>query len=121
MNKLADRLVKIRKESGLNQTSFSLIMGVSRKTQWLYERGERAPDSNYLERLSENGYDAFYVLLGKSIDEVKEEGGLYESLSQDERSIVESLRALPAEDLKAFKKQTAIYSEYYRNKKEGES
>lgn len=49
----------------LSQRAFGEHGGVTEKTQVLYEKGERAPDANYLVRVSKAGVDVLYVLTGE--------------------------------------------------------
>jgi transcriptional regulator with XRE-family HTH domain len=60
-----DRLKEERAKVGLSQTAFGEVGGVTKKTQMLYESGERAPDLKYLQRLADIGVDIQYVVTGK--------------------------------------------------------
>lgn len=40
-------------------------MNISKRTQASYEAGETKPTFDYLLRLHESGFDAFYVLTGE--------------------------------------------------------
>ncbi|MFC5474919.1 hypothetical protein [Paraherbaspirillum soli] len=48
----------------MNQTDFSAIGGVTKKTQLLYESGERFPSADYLEALFKSGVDIQFVITG---------------------------------------------------------
>lgn len=61
---IAERLKQERLKTGYNQTRFGAIGGVTKKTQMLYESGERMPDAVYLRAVAGVGVDVQYVLLG---------------------------------------------------------
>lgn len=48
----------------MSQPTFAEIGGVTKKTQMLYENGERVPDAEYLAALAQAGLDVLYVLTG---------------------------------------------------------
>lgn len=60
-----ERLREERVKLGLNQSAFGTLAGVTKKTQMLYESGERAPDALYLTAIEEAGADVLYILSGK--------------------------------------------------------
>lgn len=60
-----DRLREERSRLGISQTAFGEIAGVTKKTQSLYESGERAPDARYLEKVATVGVDVQYVITGE--------------------------------------------------------
>lgn len=65
---IGNRIKEERTKNDLTQEEFGKIGGVSTKTQGFYERGERHPDAEYLERVSEV-VDVSYVVTGKrSVD-----------------------------------------------------
>ena len=64
MDSFNERLRALRKGLGLNQDEFAAIGGVMRKAQMNYERGERAPDSEYLQALSDYGVDVLFLFTG---------------------------------------------------------
>ena len=61
---IGDRLREERVRLGLTQPAIGEIGGVTKKTQMLYEGGERAPDANYLSAIAAHGADVRYVLTG---------------------------------------------------------
>ncbi len=61
---LANRLAEERKRVGKSQAEFSSACGFGRTSQHLYERGERSPDTDYLEAAAALGVDVLYVLTG---------------------------------------------------------
>lgn len=48
----------------MNQTKFGEIGGVTKKTQMLYEAGDRMPDAVYLRRIACIGVDVQYIVIG---------------------------------------------------------
>jgi len=64
---VSGRLREERNRTGLNQTDFAAIGGVTKKTQMLYEKGERAPDTNYMSAIAAAGADVLYILTGQRI------------------------------------------------------
>jgi len=50
---------------GLNQADAAALAGLNRTAQVRYEKGERYPDSRYLQALAEAGWDVHYVLTGR--------------------------------------------------------
>ncbi|GAA5784884.1 helix-turn-helix domain-containing protein [Chitiniphilus shinanonensis] len=67
MNQLVEIGVRLRAERdrlGLSQAALGLAVGVTNKTQSLYEKGERAPDAAYLSAVAALGMDVQFVLTG---------------------------------------------------------
>jgi len=62
---IGSRLREERLRLGLTQTAFGKISGVTQKTQWLYETGERKPDTDYLAAVAAAGVDILYVITGR--------------------------------------------------------
>lgn len=62
---IGERLREERVRLGMSQTSFGEAGGVTKKSQMLYEGGERAPDAAYLHAVSSAGVDVGYVITGK--------------------------------------------------------
>lgn len=61
----ADRLREERERLGLSQTAFAEGCGVKKLAQINYEKGERAPDAEYLMSASRLGADVTYILTGR--------------------------------------------------------
>lgn len=61
MSEVGDRLREERERLGLTQDA----LGVTSKTQRLYENGERSPDAAYLKNFSQLGADVLYILNGQ--------------------------------------------------------
>jgi transcriptional regulator with XRE-family HTH domain len=58
------RLKSERERLGYKLNEFAELVGTTRQTQSKYEKLERKPDSEYLEKAAELGVDVFYVLTG---------------------------------------------------------
>ncbi|BAN51427.1 helix-turn-helix domain-containing protein [Metapseudomonas resinovorans] len=69
MQAIGERLKSERDRLGLSQLEMCALTGVSRKTQFNYENGERFPDALYLETLMKKGLDVLYVLSGDRMEE----------------------------------------------------
>lgn len=68
MVSFCERLRAERTRLGLNQTDFAALAGVTKKTQMLYEAGERVPDANYLAAIAEAGADVYFTITGQKTD-----------------------------------------------------
>lgn len=64
MNPIGERLREERVRLGMNQDDFAEVGGVQRRAQGNYERGERAPDADYLARIAERGADVLFIVTG---------------------------------------------------------
>ena len=71
-NLFAERLKEERGKLGLNQEDFGKACGVKKLAQFNYEKGERKPDSEYLQKAHELGVDVSYLLTGIHSDTLKE-------------------------------------------------
>lgn len=67
MVSFCERLRAERTRLGLNQTDFAALAGVTKKTQMLYEAGDRAPDTHYLTAVTQAGVDMYYLITGQKI------------------------------------------------------
>lgn len=88
-----ERLRELRTTNGLNQTDFAKLCGVTKKTQMLYEAGERVPDAAYLLAMEENGFSALYFLTGKR--DWFTEGDVSEELDPEEQKLIKAFRNVP--------------------------
>lgn len=103
-----ERLREERARLGFSQTAFAARCGVTKVSQINYEKGERAPDSNYLKAAAETGADIQYILTGVrsvNLHQVADERGTYRAekkgavaLSRDEEALVEKYRHLKPAD-----------------------
>lgn len=62
MSTISERLREERKRLGLSQGEFAEAIGIHRNTQARYERGEREPDTAYLDAIRKAGVDVPYVI-----------------------------------------------------------
>ena len=65
---ICNRLKQERQRLGLNQTEFGESGGVTKKTQMLYESGERTPSADYLAAIAALGVDVLFVVTGIPTD-----------------------------------------------------
>jgi len=85
MSDFSDRLKLLRKQSGLNQTAFGLLGGVTKDTQLNYENGSRKPDIDYMGKLAESGLDVHFLLTGVTVGD---------TLNEDELAVLRGYRGL---------------------------
>lgn len=83
---VGDRLREERERLDMSQTAFGEKGGVTKKTQMLYEAGERFPDAAYLAAVAQVGADVQYVITG-----IRSEM----ALTPDERQLLALYRAAP--------------------------
>lgn len=67
MVSFCERLRAERTRLGLNQTDFAALADVTKKTQMLYEAGERVPDADYMAAIANAGADMYYIITGQKI------------------------------------------------------
>lgn len=79
-----------RQRLDLNQTQLGERGGVTKKTQMLYESGDRSPDTAYLAAIAEAGADVRYIVTGDR------EGPPPLVLATDEQVLLDGYRALDA-------------------------
>lgn len=65
MNNFFLRLKEERVKTSLSAGEFALVGGVKQSAQFRYEKGETAPDINYLINLYDKGIDVDYIIKGK--------------------------------------------------------
>ncbi len=78
-----NRLKEERERLKLNQTEFGKVCNVRQQAQLKYEKGERQPKSDYLQKASEIGVDINYLFTGQRTTN---------SLSDDEIIILKKYR-----------------------------
>lgn len=69
-----------RKRVGLSQEDLGNVGGVKQLAQSNYEKGKRAPDSDYWSAIAVTGIDVQYVLTGlqsTNVNELAEDPGAY--------------------------------------------
>lgn len=89
---IGDRLKEERLRLGMNQTDFAAITGVTKNSQFNYEKGERSPDAAYLAAAADAGVDVLYVVTGLRTPMPAE------TLSEKESTMVEKYRSLGQAD-----------------------
>lgn len=67
MVSFCERLRAERTRLGLNQTDFAALADVTKKTQMLYEAGDRVPDAHYMAAIANAGADMYYIITGQKI------------------------------------------------------
>lgn len=87
---IGERLRSERQRLDMNQTQIGECGGVTKKTQMLYEAGERFPDAAYLAAIAKAGADVRYIITGEC------EGSAPESLSSEERYLLDRYRNSPS-------------------------
>ena len=68
MDSFGTRLKEERERLGMSQEKFGRTCGVGKTTQYLYERGERHPDSLYLDAAAKLGVDTSYIITGTRVE-----------------------------------------------------
>ncbi|HCT6817137.1 TPA: helix-turn-helix transcriptional regulator [Morganella morganii] len=86
MSTIGIRLKTERERLGLNQTDFAKLAGYSRSAQASYERDEKTPGGEYLQKIAEHGCDILYILTGQ-LTEAK-------SISEEENKLISNYRAM---------------------------
>jgi transcriptional regulator with XRE-family HTH domain len=72
MDRLANKLVRLRKEKKLTQEGLAKKIGVSRPTIVNYENGRRKPDYEILQRIADVLEVSTDMLLGRDFNEEEE-------------------------------------------------
>ena len=83
----------------MNQTQLGELGGVTKKTQMLYEAGDRFPDAAYLAAIAAAAADIRYIVTGER------EGPPPLALSPDEQVLIDGYRSL---DRKTQKRMLAF-------------
>lgn len=65
MHSIGERLKEERKRLGFSQIKLCELMGITRKTLFSYETGERSPNVLFLASLYDHDFDVDYILKGK--------------------------------------------------------
>ena len=86
---IGSRLKEERQRLAMSQTQLGEAGGITKKTQMLYESGERYPDAWYLWSISSTGADVGYIITGAR------GGPVPEVLTADERYLLEQYRNSP--------------------------
>ncbi len=67
MNPIGNRLKEERVRLGYSQDVFAKFGGTGRRTQVNYEKGERAPSTDYLAGIEKVGADINYIITGERL------------------------------------------------------
>ena len=86
----ASNLRYLRKRAGLTQLELAQVLGVSRSTIGMYEKGDREPDFEMLERIA----DYFNVNMSTLIGD-QEKASAAEPLGSELEDYLEMLRTRP--------------------------
>lgn len=106
-----DRLKELRKNVRKTQKEVSELIGVASSTYSMYERGEREPDFETLDKICKLFNVSSDYLIGASDYKKK----YYELNAKDEKSIEKSIEKLVEElDNGLYSKDTAEYDEETR-------
>ncbi|WP_122300423.1 helix-turn-helix transcriptional regulator [Pseudomonas syringae] len=62
-----ERLREERERLGLSQQELADLCGVTMRSQRNYEKGERQPDTSYLEPFAQAGGDLLYIITGQTL------------------------------------------------------
>jgi transcriptional regulator with XRE-family HTH domain len=91
---IGERLREQRESLGMNQTDFAAAAGVSRKTLFGYETGERAPDAAALAAWEKLGVDVFHVITGRRASGLSMPGDVVREISLPGQALRDSGAAL---------------------------
>ena len=100
----AQRLRKLRKESGLTQTEFADKMGISRSSESMYETGGREPSFELVDTMAMFFDVDMNYLLGHSDvrssyggHQEREDAEIEKYLSSDQYALIMAYRSAPKE------------------------
>lgn len=86
------RLQDERKRLGYSQEDFSLLMGVSRRTQVSYETRDKNAGLIYLSKAQAKGLDIYYIISGNAITAEEQQ------LSESEADLLKAYRNLDQQE-----------------------
>jgi len=72
MGSVGARLRAERKRLKMTQAAMGACGGVLQNAQYLYEKGDRRPDTDYLARIAAAGADVLYIVTGTRITAVRD-------------------------------------------------
>ena len=121
---VSERLRAIRQESGLNQEEFGKRVGVSKNTQMRYEKGQRFPDTEYLQCVAQQfGTDLGWLLDGEA--RTLEDFGLKPHATPEEiETLVASFTVtfgMSYSDFKDLLSWLSLYGDRYRLNRDEQS
>lgn len=91
---IGGRVKEERERLGFNQTDFAEAAGITRKTLYGYESGERSPDAACLNVWSALGLDVLYVVTGQRHPSMP---ATAPAISQGDRILLDNFHAAPAQ------------------------
>ncbi len=115
---IGERLSDERKRLGYNQSDFSALAGITRKTLFGYESGERAPDALALAAWAKSGLDVLYVVTGQR-QGVPAPAPAQEQeapLATDERILLDNYRHSPPDAQAALKATSDAFAQRSKKK-----
>lgn len=115
---IGERLSDERKRLGYNQSDFSALAGITRKTLFGYESGERAPDALALAAWAKSGLDVLYVVTGQR-QGVPAPAPAQEQeapLAPDERILLDNYRHSPPDAQAALKATSDAFAQRSKKK-----
>lgn len=89
-----ERLKIERERLGISQTNFAESCGVKKNAQINYEKGERKPDSDYLQKAQELGVDVAYLFSGQRTN--------LSAMPTDELFLLENFRKFSEQEKRMF-------------------
>jgi transcriptional regulator with XRE-family HTH domain len=98
---IGDRLKEERVRLGYSQADFGELAGITKTTQFNYEKGSRSPDAAYLAAIASVGADVLYVLTGQRTPQAEA------ALSVREQTVLYTFRELSEEDQKSVQRLSA--------------
>ncbi|MBN0091332.1 helix-turn-helix domain-containing protein [Pseudomonas aeruginosa] len=115
---IGERLSDERRRLGYNQSDFSALAGITRKTLFGYESGERAPDALALAAWAKSGLDVLYVVTGQR-QGVPAPAPAQEQeapLAPDERILLDNYRHSPPDAQAALKATSDAFAQRSKKK-----
>ena len=100
MNTPGDRLREVRLKLGMSQEAFGELGGVRKQAQIKYEKGDRKPDTKYLEGIAAAGADVAYILTGtpkglrEALEDVRHSTELASALGGSKKEILDNQSVL---------------------------
>lgn len=94
---IGDRLREERGRLKMSQPAFGEAGGVTKKTQMLYESGERFPDARYLAAIAAIGVDVAYVVTGARMAPAQAE------LPAEHKKLIEDYEGSSTKDQEAIR------------------
>jgi len=110
---IGERLREERNRLGLSQPVFAEAGGVTKKTQMLYESGERHPDALYMAAIAAAGADVLYILTGQRVGAAAPVA----PLKPDETALLDNYRNSPEEQQRLLRETSAAFAQRIKGKR----